>query len=171
MSPEPSRVRLRPATIDDVPTLERWDAEPHVAGAIGADGLRERDWRAEWFPPLRGWVELLIAEVEGRAVGVVQIIDPAEDETAYWGPSPRGLRALDIWIGDAADLGRGYGTEMMRLAAARCFEDPSVAAILLDPLASNTRAHRLYERLGYRAVERRRFGDDDCVVYRLDRPA
>jgi hypothetical protein len=33
------------------------------------------------------------------------------------------------------------------------------------------RAHRFYERLGLRFVERRRFGNDDCFVYRLAHPA
>ncbi len=37
------------------------------------------------------------------------------------------------------------------------------------PLAANVRAHRFYERLGFRFVERRRFGQDECLVYRLDR--
>jgi aminoglycoside 6'-N-acetyltransferase len=50
-----------------------------------------------------------------------------------------------------------------------CFADPSVRAVLLDPLASNTRAHRFYERLGFVPVERRTFGADDCIVYRLER--
>ena len=58
---------------------------------------------------------------------------------------------------------------MMDLALARCFAAPSVSAVLLDPLASNRDAHRFYERLGFRVVERKRFGDDDCLVYRLDR--
>jgi aminoglycoside 6'-N-acetyltransferase len=80
-----------------------------------------------------------------------------------------GDRARDLWIGDAADLGKGCGTEMMRLALERCFADPSVTAVLIDPLAANTRAHRFYERLGFRFVERRRFGNDHCFVYRLDR--
>jgi aminoglycoside 6'-N-acetyltransferase len=31
--------------------------------------------------------------------------------------------------------------------------------MLTDPLANNLRAHRLYERLGFYFVERRRFGD------------
>jgi aminoglycoside 6'-N-acetyltransferase len=43
--------------------------------------------------------------------------------------------------------------------------------VLIDPLASNTRAHRFYERLGFEFVERRRFGADDCFVYRLPRAA
>jgi len=58
---------------------------------------------------------------------------------------------------------------MMRLAIARCFAVPDVSAILIDPLESNVRAHPFYERLGFRSVERRRFGDDECLVYRLDR--
>ena len=57
----------------------------------------------------------------------------------------------------------------MALALARCFDDPSVSAVLINPLASNTRAHRFYERIGFRFLERRRFGDDECFVYRLER--
>ena len=157
---------LRPATPADLETLRHWDRQPHVAAAGGGDdGF---DWEAE-LPRRLAWRELLIAETEGRALGFIQIIDPAEEETRYWGEVAAGLRAIDIWIGEAADLGRGHGTEMMRLALVRCFADPAVTAVLLDPLASNTRAHRFYERLGFRRVERRRFGDDDCLVYRLER--
>jgi aminoglycoside 6'-N-acetyltransferase len=82
---------------------------------------------------------------------------------------PPGLRAIDIWIGEAADLGKGYGTQMMRLALQRCFADQQVHAILIDPLASNLRARQFYERLGFRFSEQRRFGSDDCAVYTLTR--
>ncbi|MEM1272150.1 MAG: GNAT family N-acetyltransferase, partial [Bacteroidota bacterium] len=92
------------------------------------------------------------------------------EDTHYWGDVPAGLRALDIWIGEAQDLGRGYGTEMMRQVLNRCFEAPGVEAVLLDPLVSNTRAHRFYERLGFRRIERRRFEGQECYVYRIDRP-
>jgi aminoglycoside 6'-N-acetyltransferase len=96
--------------------------------------------------------------------------DWAREESRYWGEVPEGLRAVDLWIGEHSDLGKGYGTRMMELALARCFSDPQVCAVLVDPLASNTRAHRFYERFGFRFVERRSFGRDDCFVYRLDRP-
>ncbi len=128
------------------------------------------DW--QWETELArspDWREQLIAEVDGRPLGFLQIIDPAREDSRYWGEAPEGLRAVDLWIGSAADLGKGYGTKMMQLALARCFADPRVSAVLVDPLAGNTRAHRFYERLGFRFVERRRFGQDDCVVYRLDR--
>ncbi|MCI3951839.1 MAG: acetyltransferase, partial [Burkholderiales bacterium] len=64
---------------------------------------------------------------------------------------------------------KGYGTRIMALALERCFAKRSVSAVLIDPLASNIRAHRFYERLGFRFLEGRRFGNDECFVYRLDR--
>ena len=57
----------------------------------------------------------------------------------------------------------------MELALAKCFSDESVTAVLIDPLATNTLAHRFYERLGFEFAERRHFGDDDCFVYSLNR--
>jgi aminoglycoside 6'-N-acetyltransferase len=159
-------VRLRRASIADLRTLLHWDTQPHVIAASGDDD--SFPWETE-LPRDVDWRELLIGEVDGRPVGVTQIIDAAREETHYWGDCEPNLRAIDIWIGEASDLGKGYGTQMMRLAIARCFADPKVTAILIDPLASNTRAQRFYERLGFKPVERRTFGTDDCLVYRLTR--
>ncbi len=61
-----------------------------------------------------------MAEVDGRPIGFVQVIDPAREESHYWGDVPVDLRAIDIWIGEEADLGKGCGTQMMQLALARC---------------------------------------------------
>lgn len=160
-------MNLRPATSADRELLEHWDRQPHV---IAADPDGDWQWEAE-LARSPGWREMLIAEVDGRPVGFLQIIDPSLEESHYWGNVPQGLRAIDIWIGEAADLGRGYGTMMMLEALDRCFADPTVTAVIIDPLASNTAALRFYERLGFRFVESRRFGTDECLVYRLDRDA
>jgi aminoglycoside 6'-N-acetyltransferase len=157
---------LRPARVTDAPLLRRWDEAPHV---VASDPNDDWGWESE-LARSPDWREQLIAEVDGRPIGFVQIIDPAREDSRYWGEIADDLRAIDLWIGDAADLGRGYGTRIMQLALERCFADPAVRAVLIDPLASNTAAHRFYERLGFRFVERRRFGADDCFVYRLDRP-
>lgn len=57
----------------------------------------------------------------------------------------------------------------MNLALERCFADDEVTAVLIDPLESNTAARRFYERVGFVKVGPRRFGEDDCMVYRLER--
>lgn len=36
-------------------------------------------------------------------------------------------------------------------------------------LLSNTRVQPFYERLGFRCIGRRMYGDDDCLVYQLER--
>jgi aminoglycoside 6'-N-acetyltransferase len=159
-------ISLRPAGISDVPLLMRWDEEPHV---IDSDPNDEWDWETE-LARTPDWRQQLIIESEGHPIGVIQIIDPAREDTHYWGDVPLGLRAIDIWIGEASRLGKGNGAQAMRLALEMCFAEPEVEAVLIDPLETNTRAIQFYERLGFSPVERRRFGVDDCLVMRIDRP-
>jgi aminoglycoside 6'-N-acetyltransferase len=159
-------MHLRLATPSDLALLACWDRQPHVISARGDDGPFEWETELSRSPD---WRELLIAESDGRPIGFIQIIDPAREETHYWGDVEPDLRAIDIWIGEESDLGRGFGTRMMRHAVERCFADSAVKAVLIDPLASNTRARRFYERLGFRCIERRTFGHDDCFVLRLER--
>jgi aminoglycoside 6'-N-acetyltransferase len=155
---------LRQATVKDAPLLRRWDDEPHVRDATGGDW----PWETE-LPKSYPWREMLIAELDGVPIGFLEIVDPAEDVAHYWGEVPANLRAIGIWIGERAHLGQGHGTRMMRMAIDRCFADPAVEAILIDPLASNTRAIRFYQRLGFVPVEERWFGEDLCLVHRVDR--
>jgi aminoglycoside 6'-N-acetyltransferase len=159
-------VTLRPATPADLELLRRWDRDPEVRGA-----LIDSDW--QWETELHkspDWREQLIAEADGRPIGFIQIIDPEHEETRYWGCMTPGHRALDIWIGEPDARNKGYGAQMMEQAIERCFADPSVHTILIDPLESNTRAHRFYERLGFEYVVCRTFGSDRCLVYKLSRP-
>ena len=159
-------ITLRAAELSDVPVLQHWDRQEHVIAASGEDDVW--DWPREIGRQVF-WRELLIAEHQGQPLGMVQIIDPYHEETHYWGSCAQNLRALDIWIGEAENLGRGFGTEMMAAALLRCVESADVSAVLIDPLATNTRAIRFYERLGFRFVEQRRFGDDDCFVLSIER--
>lgn len=156
---------LRPATPKDLDTLLYWDTQPHV---LDSDPNDDWHWETELHrnPP---WREQLIAELNGQPIGIVQIIDPLEEETHYWGEVSPNLRAIDIWIGEVHNLNKGYGTTMMQLAIARCFSNPNVTAILIDPLKTNTKAHRFYERLGFKFVEERTFNEDACFVYELKR--
>lgn len=157
---------LRPATAADIQLLKYWDTKPHVSESGGADDWY--DWDKE-IPARSAFSEILIAETESRPIGVVQIIDPKNEETHYWGNVPENLRAIDIWIGEESDLGRGFGTRMMKLALARCFAITGVTGVLLDPLARNTRAHRFYERMGFEKIDERRFENELCFVYELTR--
>ena len=122
-------MKLRPATPADIETLKYWDTKPHVRDSGGEDDWY--DWDDE-IPVTSEFNEILIAESEGRPIGVVQILDPKNEESHYWGDVAANLRAIDIWIGEEDDLGRGYGSKMMALALERCFAAGEVRAVLLD---------------------------------------
>ncbi len=158
-------IQLRQANISDLEIIQYWDTQQHVI-----DSDPDDDWNWEYeLTRTPSWREQLIAELDGRAIGFVQIINPAQEESHYWGDIGEGFRAIDIWIGLESDLGKGYGTEIMQQSLARCFSEPEVTAVLIDPLASNVRAIKFYERLGFEYVEDRKFGDSDCKVYCISR--
>lgn len=166
-------ITLRPATTEDIPTLDAWDLEPHVIAATRDNQTADadaggHDWREE-LAKQSDIYRYFIAERDGRAIGAMLIIDPREEPSHYWGEIEPNLRALDIWIGPKSELGKGHGEAMMRLAFRLCFAVDSVKAIVIDPLSSNVRAHKFYRRLGFKAERRQTFGDDDCLVHRLTR--
>jgi aminoglycoside 6'-N-acetyltransferase len=158
-------IKLRPATISDLELLKYWDTKQHV---IDCDPDDDWNWETELHRNPE-WREQLIADLKGESIGVVQIIDPFEEETHYWGNVERNKRAIDIWIGEEANLNKGFGTIIMRLAIERCFENPNINGVLIDPLKSNTKAHRFYERLGFEFIEEREFDGTICYVYELKR--
>ena len=109
-----SDLKLRKATLDDVPILEDWDERPHVRFATGSDpddAPEEDDEDWEWDDMIArdpDWLLILIAEVAGRPIGVVQIINPETEESHYWGDCGPGLRAIDIWIGEDLWIGHPW---------------------------------------------------------------
>jgi aminoglycoside 6'-N-acetyltransferase len=166
-------VRLRRATPADAPMLAEWDREPHVIACSGDDPAAEVAFGGiDWAEEIAGATDVsfhLIAEVDGRPIGAMQVIDPHLEPTHYWGDIEPGLRAIDIWIGPKDALGQGYGTQMMTRVLDDSFADPAVTAVVIDPLNSNTAAHRFYRRLGFTPEGRRMFDQDDCLVHRLTR--
>ena len=158
-------IQFRHALPQDADMLYAWQEQDYLKAVLGDD-----DWH--WHEELAkhpSWREQLIAELDGKPIGFMEIIDPAEEESHYWGNCGSNLRALDIWIAVPELLGQGLGSTMMQLALQRCFSAPEVKGVLLDPLATNTKAHRFYEKLGFKFVEQRVFGDDVCYVYYLPR--
>lgn len=152
--------------VDDVGLLAQWDDDPDVAAALGGRGADWYDWPVELARDVP-WRELLIAEEDGRPVGFVQLTDAAEEESHYWGDVEPGTWALDIWIGSPADRGRGLGTQAMRAAVDRVFEQHGADTVVIDPKVSNRRAIAFYARLGFEPVGERYFGSDSCLVMRM----
>jgi len=170
-----TELKIRPATVADAAILYLWDEKPHVQAAVSNSGTVsfEANWEEELAARGDG-TEFFIAEVSSTTadipIGALQIIDPATEQSHYWGEVENNLRAIDIWIGEEQFLGRGFGTRMMRFAIERCFAHTDVKAILIDPLTNNTRAHKFYKMIGFEFLEQRVFDEEsDCFVFILKR--
>ena len=176
MKEKEKQITLRPATIDDLALLTAWDQEEHV---IVSDPDSDWEWEKNLHtPPV--WCKQYIAEVVGKAIGFVQIMDPIlEEEYHYWddylsqfekdNSNANTLRAIDIWIGEKEYLNKGFGRAMMNQAIDKCFACPSVNAILIDPLASNTDAQHFYQWFGFLYTTDFYFDGDHTKVHRLSR--
>ncbi|MCC2605554.1 GNAT family N-acetyltransferase [Planctobacterium marinum] len=158
-------MQLRPASIADLEVLQWWHQQAHVVDA-GSDA--HYNWQKE-LQRKPQWREQLMAEEDGQPIGFLQIYDPYDDEAQRWGNVSRRLRAIDIWIGEAENLNKGYGTQMMQLAMALCFANPDVHALLVDPIANNIKAQRFYARLGFKFVESKKIQGESCYVLKIRR--
>lgn len=158
---------FRSVRLSDVPVLQAWDREDHVAEATGDPIFNAFDWSDEIGKEV-DWREMVIAETaDRRPVGFVQMIDCREEETHYWGDGPENEWGLDIWLGDKADIGQGYGRQIMTYALSRCFDHHHAKTVLVDPLSNNQDAHRFYEALGFEFIGPRQFGPDHCHIYAM----
>lgn len=107
------RICLRPATLDDVTMLQKWDEMEHVKDCCGENDNDDDDW--DWDYEIRRdvlWRHQLVAEIfirdgtngqngqflQRKPIGVVQVIDPVLEETQYWIQGRRD--DTDVWDPD-----------------------------------------------------------------------
>ena len=107
----------------------------------GREELAAQDELSQYF----------MAELDGRPIGAMQICDPHLETSHYWGEIAPNLRAIDIWIGAPADRGKGYGTQMMRLALERCFADSRVTGDHHRPACVERARARVLSAVGIQA--------------------
>jgi aminoglycoside 6'-N-acetyltransferase len=139
-----ARVRLRPATRDDIPALAtiRSTPEVHAHWRGGADMVAAV---TEDFdePDSTAYV----IEVDDRVAGWIQW--SAEDEPDYR------FASIDIYL-DPAVHGRGLGADAVRTLARHLIDDHGHHRLEIDPAADNEPAIRCYAKVGFRPVGIRR---------------
>ena len=99
-----------------------------------------------------------------RPVGYVQFYPwSAElDEARQIGiPDPEGSYGLDIFIGEPDAIGRGVGATVVALVSRHLFQEGGATSVALLTPVGNERAHRAYEKAGFRKV--RQTLDTDVV--------
>lgn len=176
------RLGLRPSTRADLPLLAGWLAAPHVA----------RWWREPsdassvldaYGPAIDGDdpTEVLIAELDGRPIGMLQWYLLSDNPDYGRALAPAGARgpaaSLDYLIGEQELTGRGLGPAMIAEGSAGIWRrHPEIVAIVVAVQQDNRRSWRALEKAGYRRTWSGTIESDDpsdagpSHVYALDRP-
>jgi aminoglycoside 6'-N-acetyltransferase len=137
---------FRPMSVDDLPLVQRWLAEPHVVRWWGKPNEQfdlvsvDLDEQA---------MNQFIVTCERRPFGYLQCYNPDAWDGAGLGPQPTGTRGIDQFIGEADMLDRGHGSAFIRSFIDRLLK-AGTPRVVTDPGPANARAIRAYEKAGFR---------------------
>lgn len=142
---------FRPVTEKDLPLIGRWLHQPHVV-EWWDDPAEELEQIRQHIHSIS--VEPLIVELDGKPIAYLQSYDPHLEDDHPYADQPFGTLGLDLTIGDAALVGKGHGSAMLRQFVDTLFAE-GTPRVIIDPDPANGRAVRAYEKAGFRAFDRR----------------
>jgi aminoglycoside 6'-N-acetyltransferase len=137
--------RFRAMTGTDMPMVRRWLETP-AARRWWGNPTKEAAFLVEDLDEPA--MTMLIVEHRGIAFAFAQHYNVHEWPQPQFAHLPRGSRAIDVFIGNPAMIGRGHGTAFVRLLAQQ-LRASGVPVVTLDPDIRNTRARRAYARAGF----------------------
>jgi len=146
-------VRLVAPSERDAPVLARWTEDSRYLRAVDsayAQPLSAEEAAQRLGPdnadPNR--VEFHLRTLsDDRLIGFVAI------HSIEWN---NGAGLLAVGIGEPEYRGKGYGTDALQLSLRFAFDELNLFRIGLDVIATNTRAIRAYEKLGFQREGRMR---------------
>lgn len=159
-------ITFRSVTKRDEALLRRWLALPH--------------WQEWWDEPDAAFAEIMghldsdsvepmIVELNGKPVAYSQTYDPHMEDDHPYQDQPFGTLGIDISIGEAADLNKGLGAEILTELATLLFEEGAMR-LIIDPHPDNKRAIRAYEKAGFVAFDTRTSEYGPALMMALDNP-
>jgi aminoglycoside 6'-N-acetyltransferase len=165
---------LRSMTEVDLPQVEAWLRQPHVARWWTADTTAETtiDSYRRRLTGQKSRTHMLVATEDGTAIGWCQWYlwadYPAE---ALAMQAAEGEVGIDYAIGELTRTGRGVGTRLIEALVAEVRRIHPGAGMLVDPDAANLASRRVLEKNGFVLVAVPRVdtepNDAPMSIYRL----
>jgi|KBSSwiStaDraftv2_1062776.scaffolds.fasta_scaffold487898_3 RimJ/RimL family protein N-acetyltransferase len=137
-------VRLRAREESDLEVFYRWINDWETVKYLGARYPRTKKFETEWLasgdPSFTNSSFIIETRADRRAIGWTGLHDMTPENRAA---------TLGIAIGEHEFLDGGYGTDAMRTVCRFGFEMMNLNRIDLTVFDWNTRAIRVYEKIGF----------------------
>ena len=145
------RVYLSPYHPDDTEILTKWMNDRAVTDGLG-DTLRqynlvsEKDWLDNTMRKGDYAYAIVCAETD-KIIGSIGMFEVVQIH---------GTAVVGLFIGEAENRGKGYGTEAMKLLVGYAFDVLNLRNIMLNVYEFNENAQKSYLKVGFREMGRRR---------------
>ena len=137
--------KFRKVLRDDMPQLKSWLAEPFVRKWWGDPDEEIADIENDMR---EGKVRQWIVSLEGIEFAYIQdydVHDWGEEALSHFPPKTRGI---DVFIGHEGWLGKGHGSEIVRILSQQMLGD-GIPEIIIDPDPKNSIAIKAYQKAGF----------------------
>lgn len=149
-----SRIGFRPLSRTDFPAILRWLSDPDVSRWYSEGELTPANLERHYGPGIDGTdpVDQYVIRIEGRDSGYIQayVIDDEPEYARQLEVEP-GAVGIDLFIGDSAVRGRGWGVPVLQAFVERIVFGTMRAPIaIIAPEPANERAIHVYAKAGFR---------------------
>lgn len=143
------RIYLSPMNVDDAETYARWLSDPAVTDGLGSTAkLIGSVGERKWIESNQSDYQLaIIRKEDDKLLGNCGINE--------YNPMRR-TAEVGLFIGDAENRGKGYGTETLKLLVKFCFDQLNLVNVMLKVFSFNEQAIACYEKVGFKKIGVRR---------------
>ena len=149
-----ARIRFRPLSLEDMPRMLVWLSDPDVSPWYSEGALTIENLTARHRGPVEGTepTRPFIIVIDGTDAGYIQayVIDDHPDYARQI-LLTTGAVGTDLFLGDPAFRGRGWGVPVLRAFLRRIvFGEMGATLAVIAPFPGNARAIHVYEGAGFR---------------------
>lgn len=83
---------------------------------------------------------------------------------------PDGTYGMDLFIGDANYIGKGYGSKIVAQFVGKLFKLPHVTRIIINPDINNIAVIKAYERAGFKKIKEIKRPFETELLMEIERP-
>ncbi len=140
-------ITFKPLKESDFQLIYTWIQQPHI-----------KQWWSdpeEWDQFVAKYQQKITSEYRGcfiilsdtTPIGYIQWYNA--NKFPEWPHEPEGTYGMDLFIGNPDFLGKGLGTEIVKLFTQMLFKKPAVKRIIINPDVNNLAAIRCYQKAGF----------------------